>query len=87
MAHVHAREPRERLGERISAAAYGTVLVRVARSAIEVTEVGAGHSSELVFGVGVVFALLGLVLYNTRIAALAVPLLVLSLARPVPGGR
>lgn len=41
----------------------------------------------LVFGVGVVFALLGLVLYNTRIAALAVPLLVLSLARPVPGGR
>lgn len=41
----------------------------------------------LVFGVGVVFALLGLVLYNTRVAAIAVPLLVLSLARPSPGGR
>ena len=52
MVHVHARDPRERLGERIGAAAYGTVLVLVALSAIEVTEVGEGHSSELVLGVG-----------------------------------
>ena len=36
------------------------------------------------FGAGVVFAILGLVLYNTRISALAVALLVLSLARPRP---
>lgn len=41
----------------------------------------------LAFGIGVVFALCGLVLYNTRVAALAVPLLVLSLARPSPEGR
>ncbi len=34
------------------------------------------------FGVGLVFALLGLVLYNTRASALAVTLLVLSFARP-----
>jgi hypothetical protein len=34
------------------------------------------------FGAGLVFALLGLVLYNTRASALAVALLVLSLARP-----
>jgi hypothetical protein len=34
------------------------------------------------FGTGLVFALLGLVLYNTRASALAVVLLVLSLARP-----
>ncbi|HEX9752381.1 MAG TPA: hypothetical protein VGA46_02890 [Methyloceanibacter sp.] len=34
------------------------------------------------FGIGLVFALLGLVLYNTRASALAVALLVLSLARP-----
>jgi hypothetical protein len=34
------------------------------------------------FGIGLVFALLGLVLYNTRASALAIPLLVLSLARP-----
>jgi hypothetical protein len=39
------------------------------------------------FGVGIVFALLGLVLYNTRVSALAVALLVLSLARPWPAGR
>ena len=37
------------------------------------------------FGTGLVFALLGLVLYNTRVSALAVALLVLSLARPSPG--
>jgi hypothetical protein len=34
------------------------------------------------FATGLVFALLGLVLYNTRASALAVALLVLSLARP-----
>jgi hypothetical protein len=39
------------------------------------------------FGTGVVFALLGLVLYNTRVSALAAALLVLSLARPVSGER
>jgi hypothetical protein len=38
----------------------------------------------IAFGVGLVFALLGLVLYNTRVSALAVTLLVLSLARPQP---
>ena len=43
----------ERLAERVSAAAYGTVLVLVALSAIEVSDVGEGHSSELLFGVGV----------------------------------
>ena len=36
------------------------------------------------FATGLVFALLGLVLYNTRASALAVALLVLSLARPWP---
>ena len=41
----------------------------------------------VVFGVGIIFALLGLVLYNTRVAALAAALLVLSLARPSPEGR
>jgi hypothetical protein len=39
------------------------------------------------FGISLVFALLGLVLYNTRISALAVALLVLSLARFSPGRR
>ena len=41
----------------------------------------------LTFGMGIVFALLGLVLYNTRVSALAVALLVLSLARPSREGR
>ncbi|MEX2167543.1 MAG: hypothetical protein WD852_11105 [Methyloceanibacter sp.] len=39
------------------------------------------------FGIGLVFALLGLVLYNTRLAALAIALLVLSLARSAPEAR
>jgi hypothetical protein len=39
------------------------------------------------FGTGVIFALLGLVLYNNRASALAIALLVLSLARPSPEGR
>lgn len=36
------------------------------------------------FGTGLIFALMGLVLYNTRASALAIALLVLSLARPSP---
>ena len=52
MAHIPARDPRERLGERIGAAAYGTVLVLVALSALQVSQIGEGHSSELVLGVG-----------------------------------
>ena len=39
------------------------------------------------FGTGLIFALLGLVLYNTRASALAMALLVLSLARPSPAMR
>ena len=39
------------------------------------------------FGMSIVFALLGLVLYNTRVSALAAALLVLSLARPSREGR
>jgi Gpi18-like mannosyltransferase len=39
------------------------------------------------FGLAVVFAALGLVLYNTRLSALAVALLVLSLARAAPKAR
>jgi hypothetical protein len=41
----------------------------------------------VVFAIGVVFALFGLVLYNTRGSALAAALLVLSLARPWSAGR
>ncbi len=40
--------------------------------------------NSVALGVGLVFALLGLVLYNTRASALAVTLLVLSFARPAP---
>lgn len=40
-----------------------------------------------VFGLSLVFALLGLVLYNSRLSGLAVALLVLSLARPAPEAR
>jgi len=40
--------------------------------------------SSIALGVGLVFALLGLVLYNTRASALAVTLLVLSFARGAP---
>jgi ABC-type uncharacterized transport system permease subunit len=39
------------------------------------------------FGIGLVSAAFGLVLYNTRLSALAVALLVLSLARVWPGER
>ena len=45
------------------------------------------RSNVVVFGIGIVFALLGLVLYNTRASALAAGLLVLSLARPSPEAR
>lgn len=41
----------------------------------------------VVFAAGIVFTLLGLVLYNTRVSALAAGLLVLSLARPSPEAR
>jgi hypothetical protein len=41
----------------------------------------------LAFGIGVVAAAFGLVLYNTRLSALAVALLVLSLARAAPKAR
>jgi hypothetical protein len=47
-----ARAPVERRAERISAAAYGTVLVLAALAAIEVGEIAEGRSSELVLGVG-----------------------------------
>ena len=36
------------------------------------------------FGTELIFALMGLVLYNTRASALAIALIVLSLARPSP---
>jgi hypothetical protein len=39
------------------------------------------------FGVAIIAAAMGLVLYNTRLSALAVALLVLSLARAVPRAR
>ena len=39
------------------------------------------------FGTGLIFALMGLVLYNTRASALALALIVLSLARPSPAVR
>jgi hypothetical protein len=39
------------------------------------------------FGIGLVSAAFGLVLYNTRLSALALALLVLSLARAWPGAR
>jgi hypothetical protein len=39
------------------------------------------------FAVALVSAMLGLMLYNTWLAALAVAMLVLSLARHAPGGR
>ncbi|MFL6204646.1 MAG: hypothetical protein ACJ739_04790 [Acidimicrobiales bacterium] len=51
----HRATPRpaaERLAERVNAAAYGTVLVLVALSAIEVADIAEGHSAELVLGVG-----------------------------------
>ncbi len=45
--------PRERLAERLSAAAYGTVLVLAALPLIDAEEVSAGLGWELVTGVGV----------------------------------
>ena len=41
----------------------------------------------VVFGIGLISASFGLVLYNTRLSALAVALLVLSLARARPVAR
>lgn len=43
--------------------------------------------SVIAFGTGLVFALFGIVLYNTRLSALALALLVLSLARFAPEER
>jgi hypothetical protein len=43
--------------------------------------------NRIAFGIGLVAAALGLVLYNLRLSALAVALLVLSLARAAPEGR
>ena len=43
---------RERLAVRIDAAAYGTVLVLSALAVMRVTDVGTGHGSEVVLGVG-----------------------------------
>jgi hypothetical protein len=40
-----------------------------------------------IFGAGIVFAVLGLVLYNSGLSGLAMALLVLSLARPAPAER
>jgi hypothetical protein len=40
-----------------------------------------------VLGAGLGFAFLGLVLYNSRLSGLALALLMLSLARPVPAAR
>ena len=51
--HRPARDAVDRLGERVNAAAYGTVLVLVALSAIEVADVADGHSATLIAGVGV----------------------------------
>lgn len=45
--------PRERLAELVSAATYGTVLVLAAISVVKVSDVAAGHGSELIAGVGV----------------------------------
>jgi hypothetical protein len=41
----------------------------------------------LTFGIGLIAAAFGLVLYNTRLSALAVALLVLSLGRARSGAR
>ena len=43
--------------------------------------------NRIAFGIGLVAAALGLVLYNLRLSALAVALLMLSLARAAPKGR
>jgi hypothetical protein len=44
--------PRERLGELVSAAAYGSVLVLAALGVVGVSDVALGHGSEIVAGVG-----------------------------------
>ncbi len=41
----------------------------------------------VLFGIGLAVSMLGIVLYNTRAAALAAVLLLLSLARPAPAAR
>ena len=44
--------PRDRVAELVSAAAYGSVLVLAALTAIGVSDVALGHGSEIVAGVG-----------------------------------
>ena len=43
---------RERLAERVDAAAYGSILVLSTLALVKVTDVVTGHAAELVFGVG-----------------------------------
>jgi hypothetical protein len=49
---VEARAATDRLAERVNAAAYGTVLVLVALSTIEIADVAVGYSYALIAGVG-----------------------------------
>jgi len=56
-------------------------------AAIIASGVQVWRPNTLAFGTSLILALLGLVLYNTRASALAICLLVLSLARPVHEGR
>src|SRR3954447_4500668 len=44
---------RHRLGDLVSAAAYGTILVLAALSVLDIRQVGLGYSAELIAGVGV----------------------------------
>jgi hypothetical protein len=68
------------------------VILLFIRSVFGWTAVGAAafqlwRPNTIAFGIALVFAALGLVLYNTRLSALAVALLALSLARAAPQGR
>lgn len=60
--------------------AFGTVAIAAACFQLCRTNI-------VVFGIGLVFAAFGLVLYNTRLSALAVALLIFSLARLARGDR
>jgi hypothetical protein len=53
-------------------------------TALIAAAVNLARPNAVVFGIGLVAAAMGLVLYNTRLSALAVPLLLLSLARAAP---
>jgi hypothetical protein len=56
-------------------------------TAVAATLVQLWRPSIVVFGIGLISAAFGLVLYNTRLSALAVALLVLSFARAQSGMR